>query len=58
MLVWREYTRFSGVKQLAYVGKRPNTLVRLTKDGRAATECHWQKLESLRNEAEQWQPEE
>jgi DNA-binding MarR family transcriptional regulator len=41
-----------------YVGKRPNTLVRLTKKGRGAIERHWQKLESLKNEAEQWQPEE
>ena len=40
-----------------FIGKRPNTLVRLTKKGRTATEHHWQQLESLRKDAQQWQPE-
>lgn len=40
-----------------FIGKRPNTLVRLTKKGSTAIERHWQQLESLRKDAQQWQPE-
>lgn len=40
-----------------HVGKRPNTLVCLTKKGRVAIEHHWQELERLRKSALQWQPE-
>jgi DNA-binding transcriptional ArsR family regulator len=44
------------VKQ--FVGKRPNTSVRLTAAGRGAIERHWRQLESLRKETQQWQPRE
>jgi DNA-binding transcriptional ArsR family regulator len=40
-----------------FVGKTPNTQVRLTKSGRTAIERHWQQLESLRKNAQQWQPD-
>lgn len=40
-----------------FIGKKPNTLVRLTDEGRTAIERHWQQLESLRKSAQQWQPE-
>lgn len=39
-----------------FVKKKPNTLVALTDEGRLAIERHWQKLEQLRNGAQQWQP--
>ena len=41
-----------------YVGKKPNTRVSLTDVGGAAIERHWKTLESLRKEAQDWQPEE
>jgi DNA-binding transcriptional ArsR family regulator len=34
-----------------FVGKRPNTLVRLTRDGRDAVDGHWRALDDLRQEA-------
>jgi DNA-binding transcriptional ArsR family regulator len=40
-----------------FIGKKPNTLVRLTDEGHTAIERHWQQLESLRKSAQQWQPE-
>jgi DNA-binding MarR family transcriptional regulator len=41
-----------------FLGKVPNTVVSLTSAGREAIEWHWQQLESLRNGAQQWRPEE
>lgn len=41
-----------------FIGKRPNTLVRITEQGRSRIERHWQQLESLRKDSQQWQPEE
>ncbi len=40
-----------------FIGKTPNTVVRLTPKGRAAIERHWQQLDSLRKSASKWQPE-
>ncbi len=40
-----------------FIGKTPNTTVRLTTKGRAAIERHWQQLDSLRKSASKWQPE-
>ncbi len=37
-----------------FVGKVPNTVVRLTPKGRTAIERHWQQLESLRKGAQKW----
>ena len=34
-----------------FVGKTPNTVVSLTKSGRAAIDDHWQRLEKLRKSA-------
>jgi DNA-binding transcriptional ArsR family regulator len=39
-----------------FVGKMPNTSVRLTRTGRTAIERHWQQLETLRKNAQDWQP--
>ena len=41
-----------------FIGKKPNTLVALTENGRIAIEKHWQQLNSLRNGAQSWQPQE
>jgi len=38
-----------------FIGKKPNTLVRLTQEGRAAIDRHWQQLERLHRDAQQWQ---
>jgi DNA-binding MarR family transcriptional regulator len=40
-----------------FIGKRPNTEVRLTPKGRTAIERHWQQLENLSKSAQKWQPE-
>ncbi len=37
-----------------FVGKVPNTTVRLTPLGRKAIEQHWRQLESLRKDARKW----
>lgn len=42
------------VQEKQFVGKRPNTQVRITVKGRAAVENHWKQLESLRQDAQQW----
>ncbi len=39
-----------------FVGKVPNTTVRLTPLGRKAIEQHWRQLESLRKDARHWKP--
>ncbi len=41
-----------------FIGKRPNTQVQLTDKGRAAVERHWKQLDSLRQSAKAWKPEE
>jgi DNA-binding transcriptional ArsR family regulator len=41
-----------------FIGKKPNTLVSLTENGRIAINKHWQQLNNLRNSAQSWQPEE
>ncbi len=38
------------------VGKRPNTQVSITDQGRQAVQLHWKKLEDLRNAAGEWRP--
>jgi DNA-binding MarR family transcriptional regulator len=50
----------AGLLQLdkQFVGKRPNTTVSLTGEGRKAIEKHWQQLHNLREDAQQWKPEE
>ena len=40
-----------------FIGKKPNTLVALTANGRIAIDKHWQTLNNLRNGAQSWQPE-
>jgi DNA-binding MarR family transcriptional regulator len=40
-----------------FVDKRPNTLVQITGKGRQVTRSHWQQLERLRQDAQNWQPE-
>jgi DNA-binding MarR family transcriptional regulator len=39
-----------------FVGKKPNTQIGLTEKGRQAIERHWQLLENLRQDAQQWSP--
>ncbi|MBX3056644.1 MAG: transcriptional regulator [Anaerolineae bacterium] len=41
-----------------FIGKKPNTLVALSPAGREAIARHWQQLESLRHNANQWTPPE
>jgi DNA-binding MarR family transcriptional regulator len=50
----------AGLLQLdkQFVGKRPNTTVSLTAEGRRAIEQHWQQLQNLQEKARQWKPEE
>lgn len=40
-----------------FIGKKPNTQVSLTENGRAAINRHWQRLDNLRNGAQAWEPE-
>ncbi len=40
-----------------FIGKKPNTQVSLTENGRTAINKHWQSLNNLRNGAQSWQPE-
>lgn len=37
-----------------FVGKKPNTFVSLTNEGRDAIETHWRRLERLRSDVQQW----
>lgn len=37
-----------------FVGKKPHTQAALTEEGYRAIEQHWQLLESLRRDAQQW----
>ena len=41
----------------SFVGKVPNTRVRLTGPGRAAVEGHWKRLEEIRRGAAEWRAE-
>lgn len=40
-----------------FIGKKPNTQVALTENGRLAINQHWQRLENLRSGAQSWAPE-
>lgn len=40
-----------------FIGKKPNTRVRLTQEGRMAIENHWRQLHNLHDTAQQWHPE-
>lgn len=40
-----------------FLGKTPNTSVRLTPSGRESVERHWRRLEMLRQGAQDWQPQ-
>ncbi len=40
-----------------FIGKLPNTVVRITPKGRTTIERHWQQLENLHKSAAKWQPE-
>lgn len=39
-----------------FVGKRPQTRVNITNEGRIAIENHWRELENLRERANSWKP--
>ncbi len=39
-----------------FVDKRPNTLVRITDQGRQMIDQHWQQLEAMRKKAQEWKP--
>ena len=41
-----------------FVANRPNTITRITPQGRTAVEDHWQQLAALRQDSTQWVPEE
>ncbi len=40
-----------------FVGKKTQTLVRLSDDGRRTIESYWQEMEELRESAAQWRPQ-
>lgn len=40
-----------------FIGKKPNTQVALTANGRAAINQHWQQLDALRHNSLSWKPE-
>ena len=40
-----------------FIGKKPNTLLSLTENGRIAINRHWQQLDNLRNGAQAWEPD-
>ncbi len=41
-----------------FVGKKPQTRVKITAKGRAAIENHWKELEKLHQSANSWKPTE
>ncbi len=45
------------VMEQQFVDKRPNTQVQITDKGRQVIENHWQQLENLRRDAQNWRPE-
>ena len=44
------------VLEKQFVDKRPNTQVQITEKGRQVIESHWQQLENLRHDAQNWKP--
>lgn len=44
------------VLEKQFVDKRPNTQVQITEKGRRVIESHWQQLENLRHNAQNWKP--
>jgi DNA-binding MarR family transcriptional regulator len=45
------------VLEKQFVDKRPNTQVQITEKGRQIIESHWQQLENLRHDAQNWKPD-
>jgi DNA-binding MarR family transcriptional regulator len=41
-------------REKTIAGKMPRTMVRLTKEGRAAIKAHWRRLEQMRGAASSW----
>ena len=39
-----------------FVGRKPNTMVALTRRGRSAVERHWRRLAELRESSSRWSP--
>ncbi len=39
-----------------FVGRKPNTLLALTRKGERAIESHWRRLDELRADSRQWSP--
>ena len=39
-----------------FVEKKPNTLVKITAEGKKAIVAHWQQLEELRRSSQNWTP--
>lgn len=40
-----------------FVGRKPNTMVALTRKGKSAVEGHWRRLDELRTNSREWSPE-
>ncbi len=45
------------VTEKQFVAKRPNTRIQITEKGRQVIEKYWRQLESLRRDAQNWQPD-
>ena len=45
------------IQSKQFVNKRPNTQIKITEKGRQVIEQHWQQLENLRRDAQNWRPE-
>jgi len=43
--------------QKTYEGKKPVTIISLTKAGKKAIENHWNQLEELKKQSSDWEPE-
>lgn len=41
-----------------FVGRKPNTMLALTRKGKAAVERHWKQLDELRASSQAWKGEE
>lgn len=39
-----------------FVGRKPNTMVSLTRKGRNAVDAHWRQLDELRADSRDWDP--
>ncbi len=46
------------VVEKQFVGKKPNTMIHLTPEGRTAVASHWQQLERLHEDAQRWRSDE